>query len=679
MTTGLLLLGRIAIRLHYLTEEDLQQALQLQRQQKAEGKVARLGELLLDNDFLTHPQLAEIMNAQRMINQRTKDRCFGEVAVANGMLTKQQLMAALVSQKQHFQHDHDIDPVADILLEQGLLTTEQRDAILVAQQRIKAAELHGEAAVGSALNPAAVRVESSSDHIKALLFCSTGLAHNEALTQIHNLLKQQGIVQGIKDDTEILSFIQHPSDDGFVIAEGVSPIPGEDASITYAFETAPLRSGAVAQDGTIDFKDRGEIPQVEEGVVIATKRAATDGTAGIDLYGHPIPAPPSRDIKLIGAAGVKISTDRLSATTTTSGTPCLTKAGALTILPTLQIKGHVGYKSGHVDFHGDIRVSEGIDDGFKVTGGRLEVMEIGAAEINISGDVVVRGGIIGAHIKVGGSLQAHYIHKSYLEVSGDVVIKKEIIESELLIGESLLIERGNILSSTIKSQGDITAMDIGSPAGVHARLSLGSAAQVDAEISAKQQLITQYQHQLEQHRQRLLGIEQEYTDANDLIGKMAQVQDQGQTQLRKLTQHLESRKGGTVANQLTQQINHLNKTIADAETTLSQLFNQQDSLDSERQEIASNSHQMNQLIECWHDEIDNLTQQRDQGSEREPQLRVNGTIYPQNHLTFPHCEVEIKNSLKRTLIHQRSTVNQKQQLQWQVVTESLDPAKKRRR
>ena len=46
------------------------------------------------------------------------------------------------------------------------------------------------------------------------------------------------------------------------------PIQGKNARVEFFFNTDYLKAGDLSIDGGIDFKDRGEIPHVEEGTVL---------------------------------------------------------------------------------------------------------------------------------------------------------------------------------------------------------------------------------------------------------------------------------------------------------------------------------------------------------------------------------------------------------------------------
>ncbi|RZB35898.1 MAG: hypothetical protein SRB2_02696 [Desulfobacteraceae bacterium Eth-SRB2] len=105
------------------------------------------------------------------------------------------------------------------------------------------------------------------------------------------------------------------------IAEGKPPESGKDEHIKYYFETDSLKVGAIKEGGAIDFKDRGDVPNVKEGDLLVEKIPVVEGKAGKDVYGSPIPPQKPNDIKLKNGKGTKISDDRIKIIAKIDGIP----------------------------------------------------------------------------------------------------------------------------------------------------------------------------------------------------------------------------------------------------------------------------------------------------------------------------------------------------------------------
>lgn len=85
-------------------------------------------------------------------------------------------------------------------------------------------------------------------------------------------LEDNGIVYGLVGVSEVEKFINSSGfkTNPFKVAQGTEPMRGKDARIEY-FETDYLKAGGIDEDGNIDFKDRGPIPWVKKGYLLAKK------------------------------------------------------------------------------------------------------------------------------------------------------------------------------------------------------------------------------------------------------------------------------------------------------------------------------------------------------------------------------------------------------------------------
>jgi len=134
-----LLLGRIALRNRFITEEQLKEALKVQ----AESSIRRrLGDILVELGYLKREQLALILRAQgRRLDERDRrlrapkrDVLFGAIAVKLGMITREQLDEALRKQAELRERGEDV-PLGKILVLDGFLTLSQVRTILSYQRK----------------------------------------------------------------------------------------------------------------------------------------------------------------------------------------------------------------------------------------------------------------------------------------------------------------------------------------------------------------------------------------------------------------------------------------------------------------------------------------------------------------------------------------------------------------
>ena len=137
---SLLILGKLAVKFKYITSEQLSEALAVKKQKNVAGETCHLGQILVDLGMLTGNQRDFLLSVQQMRETRTLDQRFGELALSNGFSSREDLDKALETQKKTFLESKKVLAVGDILVRQGTLTENQRDALLKLQDRLKAPE-----------------------------------------------------------------------------------------------------------------------------------------------------------------------------------------------------------------------------------------------------------------------------------------------------------------------------------------------------------------------------------------------------------------------------------------------------------------------------------------------------------------------------------------------------------
>ena len=164
------------------------------------------------------------------------------------------------------------------------------------------------------------------------------------------------------------------------------------------------------------------------------------------------------------------------------GRPELGSDKRLVVYPEYHLAGDVGFKTGHVEFDGHIKVNGSIRDGFRVSGGSLVVEEIQTAEIDIDGDIVVLGGIIGADIRTGGSLRAKYVSGATVDAKGDIVVENEIRHSKMEAQGTIIGKAGKVLGSYLYANKCIDVPQVGTDRGSPTVLTIGLDVALEREI-----------------------------------------------------------------------------------------------------------------------------------------------------------------------------------------------------
>jgi hypothetical protein len=655
-----LVIGKLAVKYKFVAEEQIQEALTIQKQEKLAGKEALLGGILVAKGMMSRTQLNFLLSIQKVIETRKMDRKFGMIAVKNGFADPRDIENALMVQKASYEKTKVVRMIGDILVESRVMTRDQCDAILKKQKRfdqIDTAETEIPEMPESpraSINDAHFDLTVSEDKMNAFFSIKKENAVLLTVQDIKEYLETKGIKYGIADDEKISDYLDKKESRNapLKVAEGKLPASGVDASIKYYFDSDPLKIGTIRNGGSIDFKDRGNIPQVKKGDLLAEKIPAVEGSAGHDVYGRYLAVPKPKDKSLRKGKGATVSEDKLKIFAETDGIPEISAIGKVYVSPRLEISGGVGLKTGHIDFEGKIDVIGTIQNGYRVKGNSLKANEILKADIEMDGDIRVSGGIIGAKIKSGGSLSAMYVHESEIDILGDVLIEKEIIDSKINTSGICIAKGGPILSSRISAKKGVQAVQIGSEISKPCHLSVGFDEKVKEDIDVLKELIPQIKQEQTEYQRRLKEIENEPGIIEKVIADMAQVQDRAEVKQRTLLEEIERlKKAGdeTRYEEAEAGLSELDLEIKNRETKLDNLFNKQDEIRSEISDI-------NQKIEDSKNKIQELREKISEivewstAEKGVPEITVRDVIFADTTINGIYSSLRVSHNQKNVLI-----------------------------
>ena len=207
-----------------------------------------------------------------------------------------------------------------------------------------------------------VKIDISNDKMQAYLQLDLppeGTAW-PTFDQIMEKLHAEGVVFGIREEV-IHRLLEEKSNRLTLIAEGVYPVDGEDASLQYFFETDRVRLlPKELEDGRVDHRELSLVQSVQKGQVLVEKKPATPGVAGKNVLGEEVPAVAGKDVNLLAGKNVVWDNNRLIATC--DGEP--TKTGnKVSVQLVHEIRGNVGYKTGNIDFIGSVHIRGDVESG----------------------------------------------------------------------------------------------------------------------------------------------------------------------------------------------------------------------------------------------------------------------------------------------------------------------------
>jgi len=699
------MLAKLMVKYGLATKEQVLSALAVVRREEANGAPTPLGAVLLQMGIVTEKQLQTLRQIRSFLVIRAEDRQSAGDLLKKGLSTPDRLKAAFHEQENLFRRCRRICRLSEILAQPETIPSEQLDGIhspiSTSYKGSSPAETEesesqpDESQIVDGSKQSSHRQASpmpdkemtlvpgaeselrvSDDGLKAILAVRgphpSGMTVEGALA----LLEAYGITHGIVEESRIAEFLNQPAEGErtLEVALGDAPVEGKDGSIEYFFETDPLKIGALKIGERIDFKDRGQVPQVDEGDVLARLAPTREGRDGCNIYGLKTMAYKPKKLRLYCGAGVILSEDGLEARAKRAGQPKISVDGKIVVEPEYVVKGDVNLETGHIDFAGSICVYGTVEDGFRVSGGSLSAKEIMKAEIDIVGDIVVTGGIIGATVKTQGNLKAKFIQGAVIEAMGDVLVESSIIDSKIVSCGTCFIRTGKIFSSTVQAKRGIEARQIGSEQSKACQLVVGIDERLESQLATVKNGIKASERRLartETALQKLTGFHQRMEIK---MGRLIQRQDGILREIRSLeeeAQELETVNNPAHMEQVKFSTREFQSTYLDVERKMADI---QDKKCAPVKAKISAVKEKILLITSLHNELTDSFESLSAWAKENPPLpvvKVYGAILAGTQIRAAHAGVRIKNELEQVIIQECRDTSEDSAAEWRMTARPL--------
>jgi uncharacterized protein (DUF342 family) len=272
-----------------------------------------------------------------------------------------------------------------------------------------------------------------------------------------------------------------------VFARGVPPVDQVDEYYDLAprFKdkqplATPNKGSGTWGEKAIDYKAISPFQLVKKGEILAYYKPPIKGKEGMDVYGMPI------NYRVLTRNTVKPSTNTRVENRETGRVIAALISGQflrlgdeLAIDSDLNIKGQVGYATGHINFPGNVSIAGEIAAGFKIyAGGNVTIKQtLDLTDVVTGGDLSVMGGIIGRSpglVKVGGILRTKFIENCRVACRKQVVVQADIVNSSIFSLQSVVMsEKGGILGGDIWAVHGIRTGNIGKNSNKTTRIHCG--------------------------------------------------------------------------------------------------------------------------------------------------------------------------------------------------------------
>ena len=438
--------------------------------------------------FLTQGTLNLVLEEQKRLAEQGRNIRLGDLLIDSGMLSERQ--CNLILQKQKLENTFRKNtPANGITGAGGTSTAVDEDEILDAppvfdKRRVREIRETG------------VILLIQNDALKAFITKTKDFDDSICLDDLKFFLEKNGIIYGMADDQTLEAFVKDEKykTTFLKVAEGLEPIDGTDAGIVYLFDRDYLKPGRFFADGTIDFRERGEIPFVSAGDVLAEKIPPKEGKDGVSIYGEAIPSPEAMDISFVLGKGVRLSKDGLRVMADVNGNPKVSPSGEFSVNDAYFIEGDVDFNTGHVRFDKNVYISGSIKSGFRVEAIDVVAKAVDGGIVKAQGDVFIQNGITEAVIEAKGNIKAGFMRKSKAACMGDMTIVKEIVDTKILLEGTFEMNRGRVYASSIMAKGGAKIYRIGSEKSGSSTITVGISDYLEKKLQNMDSLIEKKQN-----------------------------------------------------------------------------------------------------------------------------------------------------------------------------------------
>ena len=519
------MLEKLALQKKYITNAQCSQALDACK--GADNLDLALKDYFEKENILSEKQIKILLATYSAFKTIQKNQVFGNCAVKLGLVNQELFQEEMDRQKAKIAENKQPRFIGKVWQEDQTITPEQYQEIIRHLQKETGSPAPSKPALAdkdleelSARNQedqedqdhtmtreldCGVILEIDATGMMAFIKKTSKFKDTIPSSKIIEQLQELGICYGIAESFEIEDFIDSTGfkNTPFRVARGTDPVPGKDARIEYFFETDHLKAGGIDEDGNMDFMDRGPIPWVKKGTLLAKKYPMIESCDGRNIFNQEIPVPPAVDCSLKFHAGAMLSPDGLELHSEINGCPTLDQAGKVHVSLAFTAPNDIDFQTGHIDYHGDIVIKGTLKAGFKAMGHVVRAGVVDGGEIEASGDVTVLNGMIGGTVYSRGNVSVKFIQNSTIFCLGNLTVDKEILDSRIVTSGAVFIQNGEIISSTISCNKGLFTRHLGTEKSVANVITLGVDAFTTRELKQIQSKIDHGMERQEQIREKI--------------------------------------------------------------------------------------------------------------------------------------------------------------------------------
>ncbi len=619
----------------FITKGERERAIDELEEKEAELSVGlTIDKVLVQNKYLRRQDLSRLFAKLSMIETRLLDREFAKMLINRDLASRKDIDRAFKKQLNNFEDSGVAMLLGDLLVESEILTMEEKDEVLSAQDRSGGKKKIDTSAQFSSDFGAFVDLQVTENRVEAWIRVPKTAQGTSDIGPIKELMKKRQIKYGIVNDLEIKKFLKNCTDphEKFVVARGIAPSVGKPAEIIYNFNTESDEAGVINEDGSIDFRARGDSPFVKRGEILAEKKPMEQPKSGMDIFGETLLVGDVDDVPLEGGDGVELSPDGLQLKAMLTGQPSIDIKGVISVLESFTVNGDVDFKTGNINFNGNVIVKGAVKEGFVVECADLTANEINGGTIKIRGDLKISNGIVNSKIETQGSVQAKFLNKTKLYGYGDMLITREIMESYIAISGALNNEAGRITASTVSARKGMSVKQIGTDKAEYSTIKAGADDHIRWIAEKYDSKTEKLQKELDITVAQKMDFDEAYNAKHVDIANQTFAQEK----IAKKVDFLENRIGEVTdkseKESIVKELKELELTVQSADTRIKAIFEEQDMVQEQSLNCEKKVEELTQEIKGINNERDKIVN-RLASEDPIPELKANKRLYTGTRIT----------------------------------------------
>jgi len=570
--------GVLAFNDGYITRGELELAQETLEEAESEYATGQtIDKVLISKEFLHRKDLSRLFAKLTLIETRLLDREFADILIDRGIVNSKDTDRAFRKQLNNFEDSGVSVMVGDILVESEVIAPELRDEVIAAQDRSGDRAKEASSNAFSSEFGAFVDLQVSEDRVQAWIRVPKTVQGSSDVSPVKALIKKRGITFGVVKDAQVREFIQNCTDphEKFIVAQGIPASVGKTAKIIHHFNTEHEGAGVVREDGSIDFTARGDSPYVKKGDLLAEKHPMEHPRTGTDIFGETLLVGEVEDVPLKGGDGVNFSDDELKIFAAISGQPSLNAGGEVSVLEQFTVRGDVDFKTGNINFNGNVLVTGMIKEGFTVECDDLTANEINGATILIRGDLKISNGIVNAHVESRGSVQAKFLNNVKVFGAKNMMITREIMGCRILLSGALSNETGRITDSTIAARLGMSVKQIGTEKSEISTVKVGADDHMKWIAEHFDQQTSKHIQEREKHITENSKLESTHNSLHVDVANQTFAQEKLNKKMEFIENKLDTAGQEERAN-LSKELKEIEESIGQADARIKEIFARQD-------------------------------------------------------------------------------------------------------